>query len=376
MLAQPVHRRLLITGEATSHASPATVHGAFASGLRSADLIRENRDRNTNVTVVGAGASGIACARSLRDSGFDVQVVEARDRIGGRVWSETLDGVPAEMGASWIHGVTGNPLVGLAERAGVATLPFAYDYNFVDAQQRRLALSGEAQVRRGLRSFKGGYAESATASVGSLFPLRQGPGLAWALAYEITHEFAADPDELSVLGRREGEYVLGGDRIVAGAYSKLFDAVLGDITLKTSSVVTAVELDRSGAIVELEDGERLRCDAVVLTVPIGVLKGGSIDFRPGLPNVNRVAIERLGAGVMDKLWLSFDEAFWPADAELFQWIDPGRPGLWAEWVNGNHYLDKPLLLGFNAGSIARDFGRKSDQQVLESAMVTLEAMFA
>ncbi|MBK5232470.1 MAG: FAD-dependent oxidoreductase [Thermoleophilia bacterium] len=83
----------------------------------------------------------------------------------------------------------------------------------------------------------------------------------------------------------------------------------------------------------------------------------------------------LGAGVLDKLWLAFDEVFWEPDAEMFQWIDPDRPGLWAEWINGNHYLGKPLLMGLNGGSQAADLSAWSDEEVLRSGMSALEAMY-
>src|SRR6201996_4226999 len=80
-----------------------------------------------SVLVVGAGVAGLAAARSLTDAGWPVRVIEARDRIGGRVHTDRDWGVPLEMGASWIAGTRDNPLTELASQARVQTVATEYD---------------------------------------------------------------------------------------------------------------------------------------------------------------------------------------------------------------------------------------------------------
>src|SRR6187549_2564199 len=70
------------------------------------------------IVVIGAGMAGLAAARRLADAGMDVTVVEARDRVGGRTWTDTSLGVPIDLGAAWIHGPEGNPLTKLADEVG------------------------------------------------------------------------------------------------------------------------------------------------------------------------------------------------------------------------------------------------------------------
>jgi monoamine oxidase len=73
------------------------------------------------VVVVGAGLSGLGAARTLADSGAEVVVVEAQDRIGGRLWTDWSMGAPFEVGAGWIHGPEqANPSKQLADAVGGA----------------------------------------------------------------------------------------------------------------------------------------------------------------------------------------------------------------------------------------------------------------
>lgn len=84
-------------------------------------------DRPRKVIVVGAGIAGLAAARTLADRGHDVVVLEARDRIGGRIrTSDHWPDAPVDLGASWIHGVDGNPIIDLARKAGARTAATSY----------------------------------------------------------------------------------------------------------------------------------------------------------------------------------------------------------------------------------------------------------
>ncbi len=80
------------------------------------------------IIVVGGGIAGLAAARDLHDAGYDVVVLEAKDHLGGRVWTDRSTGKALDMGASWIHGVKKNPISRLAEELGLRREPTDY-YN-------------------------------------------------------------------------------------------------------------------------------------------------------------------------------------------------------------------------------------------------------
>lgn len=92
--------------------------GAVGGGLAAAYAPRRPpAPDTTSIVVVGAGMAGLAATRALDDAGWPVRIVEARDRIGGRVRTDRGWGTTLEMGASWIHGTTDNPLMELAGQA-------------------------------------------------------------------------------------------------------------------------------------------------------------------------------------------------------------------------------------------------------------------
>jgi len=75
--------------------------------------------QSREVLVVGAGIAGLTAARDLAVDGYDVAILEARERIGGRIWTSQELGVPADLGASWIHGFEDNPIARLARRHAI-----------------------------------------------------------------------------------------------------------------------------------------------------------------------------------------------------------------------------------------------------------------
>jgi monoamine oxidase len=118
VLEAPIDGKVFFAGEAVYPYYNSTVHAALESGWRTAEMVA--RSGAQRVGIIGAGASGLAAAQALTDRGRQVTVFEARDRIGGRIRTDTLSGRRVDLGASWIHGTRGNPLSALADELGLA----------------------------------------------------------------------------------------------------------------------------------------------------------------------------------------------------------------------------------------------------------------
>ena len=367
LLAEPVGGRLHFAGEACSSEAPATAHGALESGRRAAAEIIRHGGAGRRAVVVGAGFAGLGCARELTDAGFEVTVLEARERVGGRVRTLRLAGVPAETGASWIHGSTGNVMTDVLRRSGGRGYEFDYD----NVTGRDAAAVAElARHRRRLDDVE----EPDTTAVSEVFPRSPSAALRYAADVHYTQEYAADPDRLAVSAEWEGRELRGPDLLLPDGYDSLVSEVRGALPVRTRAVVTAVRHGAGGVAVSVADGAPVEADHAVVTVPIGVLKADAVAFDPPLPQAKREAVDALGSGLLDKLWLEFPHVFWDRDADVVEFFDREAPGRWSWWVNGHKAFGAPVLLGFNAGRSAHALARASDAEVLASCANALRAM--
>jgi polyamine oxidase len=340
VLAAPGNGRLFFAGEATDRDFPATVHGALLSGRRAAEEILDNGA--ASVIVVGAGAAGLAAASMMAESGIDVRVLEARDRIGGRVWTDTSLGVPLDLGASWIHGTNGNPLSALADSIKAPRSVTNYENHLVrDAQ-------GDVVEPQ---DFPRDFDDVTT----------------------IEHEYAADIGDLSPAADDEGDEFAGGDVIFPNGYLEVLNVLVDGFDVSLSTIVESIDTADGTAIVDAGE-ESFTADAVLITVPLGVLKSGNIEFMPPLGQDRQGAIDRLGMGLLDKVYLQFDEIFWEPEVDLIGYIGPKR-GRFAEWLNIAKYTGEPILLGFNASSAAEELETMTNEQVVAEAMTALRDMY-
>ena len=115
------------------------MHGALASGLRAAAEVLATAPPGP-VGGVGAGVAGLGAARDLVAAGRPVVVLEARDRIGGRVWSVEMGDTVVDLGGSWLPGLRANPLTRITESLGIDLVPTDYEDALVRANDSSYGL--------------------------------------------------------------------------------------------------------------------------------------------------------------------------------------------------------------------------------------------
>ncbi|MEL6345264.1 MAG: FAD-dependent oxidoreductase [Myxococcota bacterium] len=340
MVEAPIDDQIFFAGEALNPLYQSSVHAAHESGLRAVEsVLAAGHDR---VAVVGAGMAGLTAAARLSERGVDVTVFEARDRIGGRVCSDVSLGMPLDVGASWIHGPDENPLTALADAAGMDHIETDDSYIVRGAGGREIGLFGipswfEAMVE----------ATSIGVELSKLNP-------AWIRDVFSVHGFG----------------YTGRDVKFPDGYSAIFDALAGDYRVRLSSPVRRIAQADDGVELGLSSGPE-RFDAVVVTVPLGVLKAGSIGFDPPLSGTKRDAIARIGMGLLDKLYLVFDDAFWDEEGIIFT-LENGLPqGQFNYWVNLHRYFGVPVLVALNGAGPAHALAERTDDEMVNMALQTL-----
>jgi monoamine oxidase len=378
-LAAPIAGRLLFAGEALATAHPATVHGAMTSGREAAARVIALGARGERAAVVGAGAAGLAAAKALREAGREVEVIEARDRIGGRLDTVQPAGwpIPVERGANWVQNVDASDLPALLRAAGASAPEFAWDSRATLLQDGRRAgeTPGREEFERLIERLQGAAAaQPESAALASLIAASAGGVdpeiLVHLVETELVSEFAADPEELSARWTlSEGSE--GDDLIVTGGYGKLAASLAVGTRVTLGQPVDRVALAGDGVTVSGPGGFRRAYDRVIVTAPLGVLAAGAITFEPELPAGHREALAKLKIGLLDKLWLRFDEPFWSEEAIVWTWIaPPGTP--YREWYNLLPLTGEPVLLSLNGGRLAREWAEGSDADHLAAARAALQ----
>lgn len=347
----------------------------------------ESRQK-ADVLVIGAGISGLAAARTLVDGGLSVIVLEARNRIGGRIWTDSSLGVPLDLGASWIHGVRGNPIADLAKQFGAQTKPTDYE-NGIDFDFDGRVLSDREseeieelydEIYSEIEDMQNEYDDDISLQAAfdhvlqnynlSADQLRK---LGQYIQQETSLEYGADPSDLSMMEWDSDEVFGGRDVIFPNGYIQIAAGLSNGLDIRLNTVVKTVYYSNEG--VEVETGSGIfHADKVVVTLPLGVLKREAVRFEPQLPGWKWDAIDRLNMGVLDKVYLKFPAIFWDDEIENF-WYLGKKIGEWSDWMSFVPYINQPVLMAFHGGEKALALEALSDGQILAGAMATLRTIF-
>lgn len=346
-----------------------------------------------DIIIVGAGIAGLMAARKLSAEGFKVSLVEARDRMGGRIYTVANESLKTtvEGGAEFIHGNL-EVTLDLLKEAGI----------------EKLEIGGEMwQVANGKWGHEDGFFANAGVVIQQLKSLTEDISIAEFMG----HFFPGDKNESlkkSLTSYIEGYYSGQIEKISAkafleeflsedeqqfrpaGGYGKMIN-YLGEscakagVQIKLSTIVKEVRW-RQGNVEIIDDKlNKLSASKALVTVPVGVWTAdpaaeGAIHYSPALP-LKVEAAKQMGFGAVIKVLLEFDEIFWESDLIKDRTkIDPAQfhmaltdlpiPTWWTQLPE-----HRALLTGWLSGPKAEKMKAEKDEEIINSSLYSLSKIF-
>ncbi|KAJ1384318.1 Winged helix-like DNA-binding domain superfamily [Sesbania bispinosa] len=322
----------------------------------------DGSERGT-VIVIGAGLAGLVAARQLVFMGFKVVILEGRTRPGGRVKTRKLagDGVEAaaDFGGSVLTGINGNPLGVLARQLG---LP-------LHKAMIEEVKSVDVPLGTALEAFRRVYKVAEDKEERML--------LNWHLA-NLEYANATLMSNLSMAyWDQDDPYEMGGDHcFIPGGNEKFVRALAEDLPIFYGRTVECVKYGSDGVMVHA-GGQGFRGDMALCTVPLGVLKKGSIEFVPELPQRKKDAIHRLGFGLLNKVAMLFPYNFWGGNIDTFGHLteDLSMRGEFFLFYSYSSVSGGPLLIALVAGEAAIRFEMMSPVESVRRVLDVLKDIF-
>ena len=353
----------------------------------------------SDVLIVGAGAAGVSAALELSRAGLRVEILEARDRIGGRMFTRhdpTLNH-PIELGAEFVHGLASEIWLPIQRHNLKSTEVDGDVWCSIDGKLQRCNFFAQADKILSAMDdeFKDSDANRNDESFLDFLARRfsgkdHEEAKRWATGY-VSGFNAADPGLVSVrwlVDSRRADEQIEGDRAfrIAGGYQTLIDIFLRElkdrnVRIRLNTIVTNVKWN-SGSVEIFANGPqpetRFFAARALITLPLGVLHAASfVRFEPELPPEKRAALEKLAMGNVVRVTLCFRERLWQdlhgtSDSKSLRDLsflfsrDKFFPTWWTQMPD-----PVPIITGWAPASAAESLAGMSNDEVIDKAIQSL-----
>ncbi|KAM7250037.1 hypothetical protein ACFE04_021920 [Oxalis oulophora] len=360
----------------------------------------EEGKNGVSVLIIGAGLAGLAAAKQLLSFGFKVIVLEGRNRPGGRVFTQKMGQkgkfAAVELGGSVITGMHANPLGVLARQLVIPLHKVRDNCPLYKPDGAPVTKSIDSRVEfifnkmldkvTELRKLMGHVANdvslgSVLETLRQLYAVAKSPEekqlLDWHLA-NLEYANAGCLSDLSAIyWDQDDPYEMGGDHcFLAGGNSRLVKALCEGVPIFYGKTVDSIKYGDTG--VEVISGEQVfEADMVLCTVPLGVLKKGTIRFEPELPERKLGAIERLGFGLLNKVAMVFPHVFWGEELDTFGCLNKhsDKRGEFFLFYGYHTVSGGPTLIALVAGEAARAFECTDPTVLLHRVLDVLRGIY-
>lgn len=359
---------------------------AALPGVASGKGKTSNRLLNTKrVIVVGAGFAGLSAAVKLKSAGLDVIVLEARDRIGGRIWSDRSLGFPVDLGASWIHGPSNdNPVKQLSDIVDPDTFEtddeslVIYDNNGdeIDDATMEEYYENYNTLLEDISNYAAGLNEdtSVETAIQNIEPSYLSDLI---MLYQLTSymEFDSGGDiaELSSKYWENDTKFPGNDVLFPNGYDALTNYLAEGLDIRTEHIVSEIDYSDNIIYVTTNNGE-FEADHVVVTLPLGVLKNESVEFVPELPTSKTELVDQVKVGYINKVFLSFDDIFWDEEMQYIG-VTTDLKGKYPYFLNARKFVPVNGLMTFGFGLYGLTMESQTDEQIKDDVMAILKTIY-
>ena len=335
------------------------------------------------IIIIGAGISGLAAAEKLASEGYDSLILEATDKVGGRIQTTREPGFAFDLGASWIHGTKNNPITKLAKNAKNSTREYDFenislyldngkkistkDYKTAEAKLEEI-ISEISENAQDTESFK--------TAIDRLYPnIETDPTIKFLLSNYLTF----DTGELTQLSAQlvdEGEEFSGPEVVIVNGYDLIAKQISKDLEIKYNEQVKQINTENNEIRITTNNNI-YTSQIVVVTVPLGTLKAQTIEFKPPLSSEKKNAIANLGFNTVNKFAIQFNETFWDDTDFLGLCVDKqSEQDIGTFFLNVNKMQKQShSLMTFAYGEAAHRSENMSDEEILELITTNLKKMY-
>ncbi len=323
----------------------------------------------TAVAVIGAGAAGIGAGLRLAEAGVAFTILEARERIGGRAYSDTRFPAAFDLGCSWLWQGSRNPWVEKARALGFELVPDDHAPRLMFGERPADAAETARYRAERAAAFASVEADGTEDAVGACVTL-SGPFARllenslgpWMMGAEIAEVSTAE------WGGAESRET---DLLVPAGLGSLVAAVGGRLPVALTTPVTAIDWSGKALRIETPSGT-LKAEKVIVTVPLGVLAAGGIRFTPALPGFIGEALEGLPMGLLAKVAYAFDRNVFGFETTTHV-MNAAAETQHPLWIAAPH--GKPMAMGLYGGALAWDLEKAGEAAALDYGLEALAAIF-
>lgn len=338
-----------------------------------------SNNHHKKVIIIGAGVSGLSAAQYLNKQGIDVLILEAQEKIGGRIKTDRSLDIPFDIGASWIHGYEDNPIAELARKAHADTFitkddNIAIYNNNGQVYPDSILDKFELMYDDILHNLKGSRNKSFKEVFYSAYPEYQKDDLwTYLLSAYLEFDTGGDINNLSSKDYYNDEEFSGEDVIITNGYDNITHYLAKGINIKLNTTVNRIDYSKNNISVNTNQGI-FQSNYMIVTVPLGVLKNNRISFNPPLPKRIHNSINKLEMGTVNKFLLLWNNAFWDTNLQYIGYT-PQIKGKFNYFLNLKQFTDKNALMTFTFGDYSIKSENKSDSEITEEIMSHLKVIY-